>query len=172
MTDVGPKGDDGGEAASGTVRSAGRRGAGRLWHDAGTHPTMLEAVMKRFIFVAGLAIGFVVGSRMGRGPYDSFERTAQRVAEDPEVKRRAAQAKETATHLAQDTASTVREKGPEVASRAQGAVAGAAGAAKDRLSGESTDELDEDAASVAEKSAHSASAGGDAEVGEDRPLSS
>lgn len=128
--------------------------------------------MKRFIFVAGLAIGFVVGSRMGRGPYESLERTAHRVAEDPEIQRRAAQAKETASRVAQDTASTVKEKGPEVASAAQGAVAGAAGSAKDRLSGGSSEQLDEDAASVAEKSADSASAGGDAEVGEDRPLSS
>lgn len=128
--------------------------------------------MKRFIFVAGLAIGFVVGSRMGRGPYESLERTAHRVAEDPEVQRRATQAKETASRVAQDTAGTVKEKGPEAASKAQGAVAGAAGSAKERFSGGSSDELDEDAASVASTSSDSASAGGDAEVGEDKPLSS
>ena len=128
--------------------------------------------MKRFIFVAGLAIGFVVGPRMGRGPYESLERTAHRVAEDPEVQRRAAQAKETASRVAQDTASTVREKGPEVASKAQDAVAGAAGSAKERLGSGASDELHGEAAGVAEKSADSASAGGDAEVGEDRPLSS
>lgn len=133
--------------------------------------------MKRFIFVAGLAIGFVVGSRMGRGPYESLERTAHRVAEDPEVQRRASQAKETATKVAQDTASTVKEKGPEVASSVQGAMAGAAGSAKERLRGGSdegldTSDLDQDAATVAEKSSDSAIAGGDAEIGEDRPLSS
>jgi hypothetical protein len=133
---------------------------------------MLEAVMKKFIFLAGLAIGFVIGSRAGRGPYESLERTAHRVAEDPEVQRRAAQAKETATKVAHDTASTVREKGPEVASKAQGAVAGAAGSAKERLSGGSSDGPDGDAATLAEKSSDSASAGGDAEVGEDKPLSS
>ncbi|MDN5821471.1 MAG: hypothetical protein L0H74_07820 [Brachybacterium sp.] len=127
--------------------------------------------MKRFIFVAGLAIGFVVGSRMGRGPYDSLERTAHRVAEDPEVQRRAATARETASRVAQDTASTVKEKGPEVASKAQDAVVGAAGSAKERLGG-SPDAPDEDAATVAGNSADSAHAGGDAEVGEDRPLSS
>ncbi|ASK64682.1 hypothetical protein CFK39_01185 [Brachybacterium avium] len=128
--------------------------------------------MKRFIFVAGLAIGFVVGSRMGRGPYDSLERTAHRVAEDPEVQRRAAQARETASRVAQDTAGAVKEKGPEVAARAQEAVAGAADSAKERLAGDSSDELDDEAAAVDENSADSAHAGGDAEVGEDRPLSS
>ncbi|ATG54717.1 hypothetical protein CFK41_08020 [Brachybacterium ginsengisoli] len=138
--------------------------------------------MKKFIFVAGLAIGFVVGSRMGRGPYESLERTAHRVAEDPEVQRRATQARETATKVAHDTASTVKEKGPGVASSVQGAVAGAAGSAKERLRGGSDDgaessdldtsDLDQDAAAVAEKSSDSASSGGDAEIGEDHPLSS
>lgn len=120
--------------------------------------------MKRFIFVAGLAIGFVVGSRMGRGPYESLERTAHRVAEDPEVQRRATQAKETATRVAQDTASTVKEKAPEVASNVQGKVSDAAGSAKERLSGDQDD--------AAKSTADTASAGGDAEVGEDKPLSS
>lgn len=132
--------------------------------------------MKKVIFLAGLAIGFVIGSRAGRGPYESLERTAHRVAEDPEVQRRAAQARETAARVAQDTAETVREKGPEVAATAQGAVAGAAGAARERLSGSSADGteadgLDEDAAAMAEDSAGTADAGGDAELGEDRPLS-
>lgn len=138
--------------------------------------------MKKFIFLSGLAIGFVIGSRAGRGPYESLERTARQVADDPEVQRRANQAKETATRVAQDTASTVKEKAPEVASAvkekapevaesAKGAVAGAAGAAKERL-GRHQDGLDGDAAEVAEKSADSAHAGGDAEVGEDKPLSS
>lgn len=145
--------------------------------------------MKKFIFLSGLAIGFVIGSRAGRGPYESLERTARQVADDPEVQRRASQAKETATRVAQDTASTVKEKAPEVASAvkekapevaasAKGAVAGAAdsakehaGAAKERL-GRRQDGLDGDAAEVAEKSADSAHAGGDAEVGEDKPLSS
>ena len=134
--------------------------------------------MKKFIFLAGLGIGFVIGSRAGRGPYESLERTARQVADDPEVQRRATQAKDTATRVAQDTAGTVKDKAPEVASAAQGAVVGAAGAAKERLSNSSDATLDEDAAKVADASADtdlaagSAAAGGDAEVGEDRPLSS
>jgi len=128
--------------------------------------------MKKFIFLAGLGIGFVIGSRAGRGPYESLERTARQVADDPEVQRRASQAKDTASRVAHDTAETVKEKAPEVADAAQGAVAGAAGAAKDRLSGGTDATLDEEAAKVAESSADSAATGGDAEVGEDRPLSS
>lgn len=126
--------------------------------------------MKKFIFLTGLAIGFVVGSRVGRGPYESLERTARQVADDPEMQRRATHAKETATRVAQDTASTVKEKAPEVASSAKGAVAGAAGSAKERL-GRNQDENDS-ASTSAEKSSDSEHAGGDAEVGEDKPLSS
>src|SRR5690606_6364517 len=107
-----------------------------------TTRTPLEASMKKFIFLAGLGIGFVIGSRAGRGPYESLERTARQVADDPEVQRRAAQAKDTATRVAQDTAGTVKDKAPEVASAAQGAVVGAAGAAKERLSNSSDATLD------------------------------
>ena len=127
--------------------------------------------MKKFIFLAGLALGFVIGSRAGRGPYESLERTARQVADDPEVQRRATQAKETAGRVAQDTASTVKDKGPEVASSVKSGVAGAAGSAKERLGG-SEDQLDEDADLLATASEDSADAGGDGEVGEDRPLSS
>ena len=133
--------------------------------------------MKKFIFLAGLGIGFVIGSRAGRGPYESLERTARQVAEDPEVQRRAAQAKDTATKVAQDTAATVKEKAPEVASTVkekapevaasvQGAAAGAAGAVKDKVSGGSDAQGDE------VSSADTPFAGGDAEVGEDKPLNS
>ncbi|MGO3479847.1 MAG: hypothetical protein ACTIOA_16925, partial [Brachybacterium tyrofermentans] len=104
--------------------------------------------MKKFIFLAGLAVGFVVGSRAGRGPYESLERTARQVADDPEVQRRATQAKETAGRVAQDTATTVKEKAPEVASAAKGAASGAAASAsgaaasaKERLSSGQQDDL-------------------------------
>lgn len=123
--------------------------------------------MKKFIFLAGLAAGFVLGSRMGRGPYESLESTARQVAGDPEVQRRAAQARETAGKVAHDAADTVKQKAPEVASNVQGAVSGAAASAKDRLS--SDDSSDDSSASSSEETA---SAAGDAEVGEDRPLSS
>lgn len=123
--------------------------------------------MKKFIFLAGLAIGFVVGSRAGRGPYESLERTARQVADDPEVQRRAAQAKDTATKVAHDTADAVKEKAPEVASNVQGAVAGAAGSAKERIGNVRDDQKSGD-----DSASTSTHAGGDAEVGEDKPLSS
>lgn len=123
--------------------------------------------MKKFIFLAGLGIGFVIGSRAGRGPYESLERTARQVADDPEVQRRAAQAKETATRVAQETASTVKEKAPEVASSVKGSVSGAADSAKERLGGDDSGDEGE-----GKSTSDSAAAGGDAQVGDDKPLSS
>lgn len=128
--------------------------------------------MKKFIFLAGLGIGFVIGSRAGRGPYESLERTARQVADDPEVQRRAAQAKDTASRVAQDTAETVKEKAPDVAAAAQTTVAGAADAAKHRLSHRTDATPDAGAEESADAAADSAAAGGDAEIGEDKPLSS
>lgn len=138
--------------------------------------------MKKFIFLAGLAVGFVLGSRMGRGPYESLERTARQVADDPEVQRRAAQARETAGRVAHDAAGTVKDKAPEVASSVQGTVAGAATAAKGRLSSDGTGaensestasaDLDAEGSKLKTQSEETASAAGDGAVGEDRPLSS
>lgn len=135
--------------------------------------------MKKFIFLAGLALGFVLGSRMGRGPYESLERTARQVADDPEVQRRATQARETAGKVAHDAADTVKEKGPEAASSVQGAVSGAAAAAKGRLSSDDSDDggtatadLDAESSKLTAQSEETANAAGDGEVGEDEPLSS
>lgn len=114
--------------------------------------------MKKFLFLAGLAIGFVAGSRVGRGPYESLERTARDFAGDPEVQRRAAQAKDAAEKVAADTVETVKAKAPEVAS----SVSDAASGLKDRVASGS-----EDAGSDG-----TAVAGGDAEIGEDKPLGS
>ena len=70
------------------------------------------------------------------------------------------------TVMAQDTAATVKEKAPEVASSVKGSVGDAADSAKERLGG--GDEKKSEGAS----SSDSAAAGGDAQVGDDKPLSS
>ncbi|MCT1999450.1 hypothetical protein M3C58_14880 [Brachybacterium muris] len=136
--------------------------------------------MKRFLFISGLAIGFVVGSRMGRGPYESLERNAREIVEDPEVQRKAAQARDTAGKAAQDAAETVKEKAPVVAETAKAKAADLADTAKDKASeakGKASEKkAEKDAAKtedeLSESSEDTAAAGGDAEVGEDRPLSS
>lgn len=135
--------------------------------------------MKKVIFVLGIAIGVVIGSRLGRGPYESLERGARRVAEDPTVRQNAERARETVQRVAHDTAETVKEKAP-----------GAAAAVKDRVSGRraADAEPDDSAAAVGLESAEASDlassdavsadadvegvTGGDGEVGDSRPLSS
>ncbi|WP_114854858.1 hypothetical protein [Brachybacterium sp. YJGR34] len=118
--------------------------------------------MKKLVFLAGLAIGFVIGSRAGRSPYESLERTARQVADDPEVQRRTAQARDTARRVAHDTAGAVKEKAPGVASSVTETVSGAASSVTERVAGgsEETDPGPSD------------TAGGDGVVSEGRPLSS
>lgn len=140
--------------------------------------------MKRFLFISGMAIGFVIGSRMGRGPYESLERNARKIVEDPEVQRKAAQARDTAGKAAHDAAETVKEKAPVVAETAKAKAADLADTAKDKASGakekaaekKAEKDAEKDAAKAEEKlretSEDTATAGGDAEVGEDRPLGS
>ncbi|HIY25074.1 MAG TPA: hypothetical protein H9837_12385 [Candidatus Brachybacterium merdigallinarum] len=135
--------------------------------------------MKKFLFLAGLAIGFVLGSRAGRGPYDSLEQAARQVAEDPEVQRRAGQARETAEKAAHDAAATVKEKAPEVAAAAQVTATGAVHRAKDTISGAGKDS-EEDLSDVEISDEVAAAAGipqddetgGDGESSDGKPLSS
>src|SRR5699024_7034742 len=137
--------------------------------------------MKKFIFLAGLAVGFVLGSRMGRGPYESLERTARQGADDPQVQRRAAQARGTAGRVAQDAAETAKEKAPEVDSNVQDTVVGARTEAKGGLGSEdggtgsgaeASAGLAGEGSTLRAQSEETASAAGDGEVGEDRRLSS
>ena len=41
---------------------------------------------KRLVFVAGLAVGYVLGTRAGRERYEQLRRSAQQVAENPAVR--------------------------------------------------------------------------------------
>lgn len=66
--------------------------------------------MFKITMAAAGAAGFLLGSRAGRGPYESFLSQVQRVREDPEVRQRAAQARETVTDAASEAAQTVRDK--------------------------------------------------------------
>lgn len=71
--------------------------------------------MKKFILIFGLAVGFVLGSRMGRGPYEKLEQSARDIVDDPKVQEKAGQARDTVVNAAQETAGTVKDKAPQVA---------------------------------------------------------
>lgn len=40
--------------------------------------------MKKLLFLLGGAVGFLVGSRLGRGPYEAVEQQVKRLSQRPE----------------------------------------------------------------------------------------
>jgi len=71
----------------------------------------------KLIFLAGAATGFVIGSKAGRGAYDSLKAKATQTLEDPKVKKGLESAGEFVAaqapvvgHKLQDAASTVASK--------------------------------------------------------------
>lgn len=115
--------------------------------------------MKKLIFLIGLGIGFVLGSKVGREPYEKLEATARGYVEDPRVQEKVGQARDTATRVAKDAADTVKEKAPEVASAAKET----AQSFTHRKDGAEFEGSNLDAT---DRSTDSSVAGGDAQVGE------
>lgn len=71
----------------------------------------------KLIFLAGAATGFVLGSKAGRGAYDSLKAKATETLEDPKVKKGLESASDFVSaqapvvgHKLQDAASTVASK--------------------------------------------------------------
>ena len=80
--------------------------------------------MNRLMFIAGAAIGYVLGARDGRGRYEQIKSQADSLWHDPRVQEKV------------NTASaTVKEKAPEVGAKLSAAAGSAASAAKDKVSG-------------------------------------
>ncbi len=57
--------------------------------------------MKRVLLLVGMGIGFVLGSKAGRAPYERLERTARELMRRPQVR--------TSLQSVSDTAAAVRD---------------------------------------------------------------
>jgi hypothetical protein len=68
----------------------------------------------RAVFIAGLAVGFVAGSRAGRGAYDQLAKYAGQVAGHPKVQ----QARDSVQSKATDLARQAAAKAPDYARNA------------------------------------------------------
>ncbi|HEV7627133.1 MAG TPA: YtxH domain-containing protein [Streptomyces sp.] len=64
----------------------------------------------RLTFVAGLAVGYVFGTRAGRERYERLRQTAQRFAENPAVRNATESAAQTGREAASKAAGVVTEK--------------------------------------------------------------
>ncbi len=61
--------------------------------------------MKKILFLMGLGVGFVLGSRSGRGPYEQLERKMREVSGRPEVQQLKDAAQSTTQQAADSAAS-------------------------------------------------------------------
>ena len=66
--------------------------------------------MSKIVTLTAGAIGFVLGSRSGRGPYEKLAAKAGQVRRDPRVQEKVSQAQDVAADKAKTAASTVTDK--------------------------------------------------------------
>lgn len=78
----------------------------------------------RVVFVAGLAVGYVLGSRAGRERYEQIKRMAQRVADNPKVQEAAGLVGARASRMAAMAKDRVGDKMPFVLSAKNDEVSG------------------------------------------------
>jgi len=73
--------------------------------------------MKKWILLLGIGIGFVLGSKAGRGPYKQIEGTVRDVTARPEVQKAIRTVTRRTQEQAGDIASTVHDRVSEAADR-------------------------------------------------------
>jgi hypothetical protein len=88
--------------------------------------------VKKLMLLAAVAVGYVLGSRAGRGRYEQIKRGFLKVKDDPRVQEKSHQA----AGLAKETATTATAAAVD---KAQAAAA----AARDKVTGGSDETVDE-----------------------------
>jgi hypothetical protein len=73
--------------------------------------------MKKLVFLVGVAVGYVLGSRAGRERYEQIKTGATKVAQNPTVQDAVGKAQDAVTHQAAVVADAAKEKVAEVAHR-------------------------------------------------------
>jgi hypothetical protein len=79
--------------------------------------TRLEVRMKKWILLLGIAVGFVLGSKAGRGPYMQIEGKVRDVRARPEVQKAIKTVTGRAKEQAADMASTLHDQTSDVAGK-------------------------------------------------------
>jgi hypothetical protein len=73
--------------------------------------------MKKLVFVIGVGVGFILGSKAGRGPYEGLEEKVRSLRERPEVEEAVERAKGAANEQVTEVVDKVNEKVPPRPSR-------------------------------------------------------
>ncbi|MFD3513951.1 YtxH domain-containing protein [Streptomyces sp. NPDC058657] len=77
----------------------------------------------RLTFVAGLALGYVLGTRAGRERYEQIRKSARRISQNPAVRNTAESAAQSGREFAGKALHTVTEKMGDVGDRVPDSVA-------------------------------------------------
>lgn len=88
---------------------------------------------KRLILLAGVGVGFVLGSRAGRQSYEKLKAQVEELWQDPRVQDSVTKATDTVKEQAPLVAERVKEKAPEVAGKVQSAAGSAVGAVQHKV---------------------------------------
>ncbi|ABL80457.1 MULTISPECIES: hypothetical protein [unclassified Nocardioides] len=74
--------------------------------------------MKKLTLLAGVAVGYVLGTRAGRERYEQIKAGANRLAQNPKVQAAAGKAQDTVAQQAATAADLAKEKAGDMASTA------------------------------------------------------
>ncbi|KAA9393404.1 hypothetical protein FCK90_12195 [Kocuria coralli] len=96
-------------------------------------------MIKKAAFLVGFGAGFLVGSYMGREPFEKVQAKVTGVYEDPEVRRKVHEGAEKAAAAVKEQAPVVSEKAADAAKTATAKVKEATGGSG---KGDATDNLD------------------------------
>jgi hypothetical protein len=77
----------------------------------------------RFTFLAGLAVGFIVGARAGRERYEQMKKLARKAADSPAMQQAAGAAQAQAAGLAKSAKDKAMERVPRLTEKARSTVA-------------------------------------------------
>ncbi|GAA2985016.1 YtxH domain-containing protein [Streptomyces fulvorobeus] len=86
----------------------------------------------RLTFIAGLALGYVLGTRAGRERYEQLKRSAQQLAQNPAVRNAAESAAQGGREFAGKAYHSVSEKVGDVGDRVPASVADRVRSLRDR----------------------------------------
>lgn len=76
----------------------------------------------RFTFIAGLAVGFVVGARAGRERYEQIKRLTRKAADSPAMQQLAGAAQAQAGNLAKSAKEKAAQRVPRLTAKAKSKV--------------------------------------------------
>jgi hypothetical protein len=101
--------------------------------------------MKRLLIVTAGAVGFLLGSRAGRGPYERFMRAIGQLKDDPRVQAKAHQGAQIVREQAPVVADKVADAARTATSKVTSAVSGSSDSGSDNGSAPSSREATDDA---------------------------